>query len=268
MQNKLWRLRSALLYSDGVGQPARYGPVMRAGLSAYSVLDTLVLRRKNRANYRTDVALVPGRKLLYVAVPKAASRSLLHFLLGQQGRNEVGPAIIHKKSLEELFRIRPEARGYFKFTVVRNPWSRVVSVYNQKIRSDDPFITARLLKGRNGLSPNMPFAGFVEWLCAEEGGDERADKHWLSQHKILGIGGAEPVCYDFIGKLERLSGDLEILSAKTGISLSGVGHMLYSGAAEGYRTVYTDRTTEMVARRYARDIELFGYRFGGGEPSP
>ena len=238
---------------------------MRAGLAAYNVLDALVLRRKNRADYRTDVVLVPGRKLLYAAVPKAASRSLLHFLLGQHGRNEVGPAVIHKKSPQALLRARPEARGYFKFTVVRNPWSRVFSAYRQKIQSGDPFIAARLLKGRKGLSPDMPFAEFAAWLCSEQGADERADRHWLSQHKILGIEGPAPVRYDFIGKLERLSGDLDILSAKTGISLSGVGHLLYSGAAEGYRTAYDDRTAERVAQRYARDIELFGYRFDGAE---
>ena len=43
------------------------------------------------------------------------------------------------------------------------------------------------------------------------------------------------------------------------------GHLLYSGAAESYRTVYTERTAELIGRRYARDIELFGYRFDGAE---
>ena len=265
MPSKLWFLRNALLYPHGVGQPARYGALARAGLSAYDVLDTLVLRRKYRADYRSEKVLIPGRRLLYVAVPKAASRSLLHFLLGQRERNEVGPAILYKKSLQALFRIRPEARGYFKFTVVRNPWSRVVSVYRQKIRSGDPFIAARLINGRKGLFANMPFDEFVAWLCSEEGADEKADSHWLSQHEILGVQGLDPVCYDFIGRLERLSDDLDILAAKIGMPLSGVGHLLYSGAAESYRTVYTERTAELIGRRYARDIELFGYRFDGAE---
>ncbi len=265
MPNKLWRLRSALLYPNGVGQPVRYGSVMRAGLSAYKVLDTLALRRKNRANYRSEKVLLPSRKLLYVAVPKAASRSLLHFLMGEQARGEIGPAIIYKKSTDALFRSHPEARDYFKFTVVRNPWSRVVSVYNQKIRSDDPLMAVRLMNGRNGLFPNMSFDEFVEWLCSEEGADEKADRHWLSQHKLLGMAGPEPVRYDFIGNLERLSVDLDTLSAKLGVPLSGVGHLLRSGATERYRTAYTDRTAELVAQRYARDIELFGYRFDGAE---
>ena len=264
--NTLWLLRKALLNPNGTGQPVRYGRAMRAGLLAYNALDTLVLRRKNRADYRSEKVLVPGRKLLYVAVPKAASRSLLRFLIGQQVKNEAGPAVIYEKSLEALFRIRPEARDYFKFTVVRNPWSRVVSVYNQKIQSDNPLIAARLMNGRTGLLPNMPFDAFVEWLCSEEGVDERADSHWLAQHKILGIGGPEPVRYDFIGKLERLSHDLDTLSAEIGVSLSGVGHLVRSGASERYRTVYTERTAALVAQRYARDIELFGYRFDGNEP--
>ena len=263
LRYKLWRLRSALLNPNGIGQPVRYGPVMRTGLAAYEVLDTLVLRRKNRADYRSEKVLVPRRKFLYVAIPKAASRSLLHFLMGRKGGNEVGPAIMYKRSLEALFRIRPEARSYFKFTVVRNPWSRVVSLYQQKIRSDDPIIAARILNGRKGLFPNMPFDEFIQWLCSEEGADDRANRHWLSQYRILGIRGADPVRYDFIGKLERLSSDLDTLAATIGIRLSGVGHTMYTGAAERYRSVYTDRMADQVAQRYARDIELFGYRFDG-----
>ncbi len=265
MPNKLWRLRSALLYPNGVGKPPRDGAVMRAGLSAYNALDTLVLRRKNRADYRFEKALIPGRKLLYVAVPKAASRSLLNFLLGERATSELGQAFVYKKTLDELFRDRPETRDYFKFTVVRNPWSRVASVHKQKICSGDPLIAARLMNGRDGLSPNMPFGEFVEWLCSEEGADERADRHWLSQHKLLGMRGHNPVRYDFIGKLERLSQDLDALSARLGVSMSGVGHLLYTGALERYRTVYTDRTAALVARRYARDIEMFGYRFEDSE---
>ena len=63
-----------MFYPNGIGQPAGHGPIVRAGLSAYKVLDTLVLRRNNRADYRSEKVLIPGRKLLYVAVMKAASR--------------------------------------------------------------------------------------------------------------------------------------------------------------------------------------------------
>ncbi len=68
MPNKLWRLRSAL-------------------------------RRKNRADYRFEKALIPGRKLLYVAVPKAASRSLLNFLLGERAKSELGQAFVEVRRL-------------------------------------------------------------------------------------------------------------------------------------------------------------------------
>ena len=90
-------------------------------------------------------------------------------------------------------------------------------------------IAARLINGRKGLFANMPFDEFVAWLCSEEGADEKADSHWLSQYEILGVQGPDPVCYDFIGRLERLSDDLDILAAKIGMPLSGVGHLLYSG---------------------------------------
>ncbi len=144
----------------------------------------------------------------------------------------------------------------------------------KQIQSGDPFIAARLIKGRKGLFLNMPFDEFAAWLCSEEGADEKTDSHWLSQHKILSAEGPRPCAHDFIGKYERLSDDLDILSAKIGmpLSLSGVAYRAYSGAYKRYRAAYTDRTEELVARRYARDIESFGYRFDGneseGKPSP
>ncbi len=265
MSNWRWRLRRALLYPDGVGQPARRSLPMRATLPLYNLLYASLPRRRSRADCRTEIALIPRRKLLYVAVPKAASRSLLYYLSAPPGQNAVGPAVIKQQPPADLLRARPELADYFKFTVVRNPWSRVFSAYRQKIQTDDPLITARLLKGRQGLAPNMPFADFVEWLGSEEGADAKADKHWLSQYRILGLAGPEPVRYDFIGKLERLPDDLDTLSARLGVSLAGVGHLLYSGAAESYRAAYTDRTAELVAQRYAQDIARFGYRFDGDE---
>ena len=137
----------------------RRSPLLRTALSAYRVLDLLVWRTASRADYRSEKVLIPSRRLLYVAVPKAASRSLLCCLLEQEGKNGVGPVRIYETTLEALFRVYPQARDYFTFTVVRNPWSRVVSVYNQKICSDDPVVAARLMNGRSGLFPGMPFEG-------------------------------------------------------------------------------------------------------------
>ena len=118
-------------------------------------------------------------------------------------------------------------------------------MYNQKIWRDAPFMAARLMNGRKGLFPHMPFNGFVEWSCSEEGMEEKADSHWLSH-------------------------DHDALANRTRVSLSGVGHLLHSGAAAHYRTVYTDRTAKLVVQHHMRDIALFGYRLDGsksdGEP--
>ena len=55
------------------------------------------------------------------------------------------------------------------FSVVRDPWSRVVSCYEKKIRgayAAHPYRGIPLIASYRGLSWRMPFDAFVEWLCS------------------------------------------------------------------------------------------------------
>lgn len=63
----------------------------------------------------------------------------------------------------------------------------------------------------------------------------------------------------FIGRFERLEADLADVSRRLGVVLR-LGHRNASSHA-GYQDYYSRRTREIVAERFARDIEAFGYRF-------
>jgi hypothetical protein len=66
---------------------------------------------------------------------------------------------------------------------------------------------------------------------------------------------------DFIGYYERLSEDFAKACARLKIQAS-LPHANISQHKD-YRTYYTPKTRELVAREFKQDIEMFGYNFDG-----
>ena len=168
-------------------------------------------------------------------------------------------------SLNELYTQRPEYRGYTTFTVVRNPWSRLVSCYNKKIRNANNVAKIAILAQYEGLHPQMPFADFVAWMCSGEGADEHADLHWISQSYALG-GGKRLL--DHYLELEDLKAQYETLSGHLGLPdrtlprEAASTDQLYPPLHADYRSYYASLPAsllERIERRYERDAERFGY---------
>jgi len=67
------------------------------------------------------------------------------------------------------------------------------------------------------------------------------------------------VIVDFIGRYETLATDLAYVGDRLGLPLA-LPHLNRSAHAH-YRDYYTDETRAIVAARFARDIERFGYTF-------
>ena len=239
------------------------GPIgrtlLRVVLAGYRLYDTMFLNRATTPDLGSEKVILFDKKLLYAAVPKVATRSIIDALLPQTP--DRSPPTIFEGDVTSLLRKHPAVGGFFKFTFVRNPWSRITSCYRDKIMVEDPIKQARHMNKRYGLEPGMPFAAFVEWLNSAEGSDDVADRHWMSQFRILAYDQPDLIRYDFTGRFERLEEDYRALQAAIGVALPDLPHRLKTQGPGDYRLLYDDKTTELVARRYARDIELFDYRF-------
>jgi len=65
---------------------------------------------------------------------------------------------------------------------------------------------------------------------------------------------------DFVGKFENLNTDSYTVFQNLGLDNVRLPHK-NSSKHRNYRTYYTEETKEEVSKRFARDIEFFGYEF-------
>ncbi len=151
----------------------------------------------------------------------------------------------------------------FNFTFVRNPWARLVSCYLDKVCR------------RGGLHPtslklyrfpypgvrfkHMSFSDFAKFVCRVP--DDLCDPHFRPQSISFD---AEIV--DFIGRLEHFREDLAQIINRIGLDermLKWADVKINQFSVEGHYTdFYNAKTQSLVAKKYASDIEQFGYQFG------
>jgi hypothetical protein len=212
----------------------------------------LQLRKQFKNIFKGDtrVAIWEQHRLLYVRIPKSGNTSVLAAIDGSRSC---------RISAARIARMNDR---WTCFSFVRNPWSRLVSTYRQKVSADatsrgmvDGVFQGFLDKGM-AIRANMPFEEFCEIVC--EFPDEKIEKHLQSQAYTLILKG-KPIV-PFIGKVEHMKDDWKIVMDKVGLS----NEMLHLNRTSGqhYSSYFTsDGLVNAIADRYADDIRYFEYDF-------
>jgi Sulfotransferase family len=150
----------------------------------------------------------------------------------------------------------------FKFSFVRNPWDRLVSWWSMIDNARDYVDHAKPPNSFFGyvLKRAKSFEDFL-LRCDDEVVDSDGRKSIFRNQidYLVDDGGA--VIVDFVGRFERLQEGFDEISRRLGRAPVALSRTNASQHAT-YTDYYTPVTAEMVARRYARDIAHFGYRFG------
>jgi len=139
----------------------------------------------------------------------------------------------------------------FSFTLVRNPWDRMVSLYHYRLKS-------------NLLRQDMKFSEFVKRLKPDMFGKEGTYNyfgHYFGCADYI-IDENDNVIVSFVGKYENRDKDLKYIADKIG--LPGLGKLALQKALtdnKHYSEYYDEHTKNIIENVYAKDIELFKYKF-------
>lgn len=202
-------------------------------------------------------------KFIYIHIPKCAGTSIYKSLDpgiddinltkhgGWDSENNIYRQHATYTQIKEFY--CPNIHDYYTFTFVRNPWSRILSDYfwmQRELKVVDSFKNFILQKNNFNI-PELKYPHINS--CG------RGD-HLIPQSDfILNSEGEQMV--NFIGKFESIQTDYNIVCHKIGIATRELPHKNKT-KHKHYTEYYDDETKQIVAEKYAKDIELFGYKFG------
>jgi hypothetical protein len=151
--------------------------------------------------------------------------------------------------------------GWAWVTVVRDPFRRLWSGWQSKILLEEPYFIRRFRREdwypREVSSAAGIRDAFREFVAALGGDDVPHDLHWASQFDYLR---PDLVPYTHIGRTERLQATVDLLFSMVGVDPSTVQARGENPTPLPYDpSLSDDRAREVVADRFGRDCETFGY---------
>jgi len=211
------------------------------------------LGRQERSEARYVMPMFASAGIGFVHTPKAAGTSLSHALYG---------TFVPHVSAWALRTYDPQVWDAVPtFSVVRNPWDRLLSAYRFAIAGGGQgegavrIVNAEAYRGDDFAS----FERFVlGWLSDQD--LATADVVFRPQAPWLcGLDGA--LLVEHVGRMEDMPSLAKHVSGLLGRPIS-IPRLNTTAPPDGdWRAAYTAETRRRVARIYAEDIERFGYSF-------
>jgi hypothetical protein len=137
----------------------------------------------------------------------------------------------------------------FKFVIIRNPYTRLASVYNDKILLNKPHWVNLIRKSAAtqgvGLSDTISFEEFVTVVSRQS--LEEMDPHWRPQYYEGRFG---TIKYDFVGRVEMMPDSLTYVLERIGApdwiiersiekhNVTGAGFDLWEAVSPGARKLF------------------------------
>lgn len=234
-------------------------------------------RSRKKGGLVFNRAIIPEKQAIYIAVPKTGSTAIrksfqrrYEYMITASHLNiQQIRAGLYVQCLKASLRqnnsfptdcdeakdnaeIEAEAEriyaDYFKFSMVRNPWARVASMYTRRegltISQDMSFEQFCLNVRYSSDTCRMPsrHSNQLDWLLDRDG----------------------KMAMDYVARLETLAEDAAAISRLTDGRVqiqTERRNANPSSFASSYRDAYSDAARKHIGQVFERDIEYFEYRF-------
>jgi len=156
---------------------------------------------------------------------------------GKQYSKHINAIDLKKIIPNEIF------ENYYKFGFVRNPWDWQVSLYHYMLKDKSHF--------QHELIKKMyDFSTYIKWRVNN-------DIHFQKDYFYDKKGNC---LVDFIGRFEKLEQDYYFICKQLNIKQKELPKLNVSNKKD-YRSFYSDKTKDMVAKTFKKDIDFFKYEF-------
>lgn len=186
-------------------------------------------------------------KVLGVLVAKAATTSTTSLFRDSYG---------FKRSREKYWDYE-KVKDAWSFAFVRNPWDRLVSTYHNKVEHNlEPCFKRH---PDYNIKRGMTFTSFIQQIQKISQPTEWWDIHIRPQWYSVCNWRAE-IVLDYIGKFENYTEDIRHIQRHMNLELI-LPPVANKTNRNDYQFYYNHKTRSIVEEIYAKDIELFDYKF-------
>ena len=203
------------------------------------------------------------KKFILVHVPRTGGTlveaRIGHYGITLQGERNYASLYFKHAFARDIRRMMGEAYdGYFKFSVVRNPWDWVVSNYAYNRGLHQCYVAGTRYEHRRtpGQIPDwakdMAFEPWLRW--------------WLDEFKptqlALLTDATGALLVDEVCRFETLREDLKRICLRLGLTPEARPSDTRSkDRSADYREYYSERSRQWVAEQFRRECERYGYSF-------
>lgn len=192
-------------------------------------------------------------KCIFVHIPRTAGSSIEKMICGKDWWNEDRGKTKHitantaKKIYSEYW------DEYFKFSFVRNPWSRMVSLSKWP-----DFYGCKVKDGKINVDEYIK-KYYPQEIDPRSRSAKNKDPEPIENSIYLNILNEE---IDYIGRFENLKNDITYVCEKIQLKNKPLPHSQKSKLkTSNYQKFYDEESASKVKNIYEKDIERFGYSF-------
>ena len=190
--------------------------------------------------------IIEEHKTIFIHIPKTAGTSIKNYF-GMKTPKDIEPLKQHDTVYDIKEKIPIKYKSYSKFTIVRNPYDRMVSWFHYlKIKTNPTnFFTGEVNQEQFEFKKNIDFK---QWL-------KNPNKYFIYPRELLSVQCNWIDDTVNVLKYENLKNDLENFF-KTEIEIPHI----HNSNHDNYLKYYDDQCLDLVYKEYKKDFKKFNYK--------